>query len=546
MSDPPLPAARSTASVLPVADTPATPAQQEVDSGNKQYARRWLILAVVAIAQLMVVLDATIVNIALPSAQQSLGFANTDRQWVVTSYALAFGSLLLLGGKLGDLFGRKTIFIVGLIGFALASAVGGAAESFGMLVGARALQGVFGALLAPAALATLATTFADPRERSKAFGIFGAVAGGGSAVGLVLGGLLTEWLSWRWCLYVNLVFAAVAATGAVLLLRNTRADHRPRLDIPGTLLASAGLFCIVFGFSHAATGGWRDALTIGSIVLGVVLLTAFVVVQKRVTDPLLPLRIVLDRVRGTSYLAVGLSAIAIFAVFLFLTYYLQEVKGFSPIVTGLSFLPLSVAIVTSSTSANILLLPRLGPRPLVPTGMALGAVGMFLLARLSPTSSYAGGVLPSLIVLGLGFGIIFAPAISSATFGVARSDAGVASAMVNTMQQVGGSIGTALLSTLAASATASFARTHAGSGGQVLAAVHGYTTAFILSGSIFAVGAVLTAVLLPSGVLRRRITATEGSKQRSTFARPGSNVVLIPRRGYPGGEYRSPSRTDTQ
>ncbi len=467
------------------------------------HSRRWWILGVVALAQLMVVLDATIVNIALPSAQRALGFADTDRQWVVTAYALAFGSLLLLGGKLGDLFGRKNTFIVGLIGFALASALGGAAGSFGVLVGARALQGVFGALLAPAALATLTTTFTDPKERSKAFGVFGAVAGGGSAVGLVLGGFLTEWLSWRWCLYVNLVFAAVSVLGAVLLLQNSRGQQRPKLDIPGTLLASAGLFCLVFGFSRASTSGWSDPLTIGVLVLGAALLVGFVLAQHRVAAPLLPLRIVLDRVRGASYLAVGMSAVAVFAVFLFLTYYLQLVKGFSPIITGVSFLPLTAGIVTASTSANVVLLPRTGPRPLVAAGMSFGAIGMFLLARLTPGSGYAAGVLPSLLILGLGFGLIFAPAISSATYGVGGQDAGVASAMVNTMQQVGGSVGTALLSTVAASSTLSFARTHTGAGVQVLAAVHGFTTAFIVSGSIFVVGAVLTAVLLPSGVLHQ-------------------------------------------
>jgi len=480
------------------------------------HQRRWLVLGVVAVAQLMVVLDATIVNIALPSAQRALGFADTDRQWIVTSYALAFGSLLLLGGKIGDLFGRKNAFITGLVGFALASALGGAAQSFGVLVGARVLQGVFGALLAPAALSTLATTFTDPRERSKAFGVFGAVAGGGSAVGLVLGGLLTELLSWRWCLYVNLFFAAAAVVGAVLLLQGGKAQQRPHLDIPGTLLASTGLFCLVFGFSHASTSGWGDPLTEGILAAGAVLLVAFVLVQQRVASPLLPLRVVLDRVRGTCYLAVGLSAIAIFGVFLFLTFYLQQVKGFSPIVNGVSFLPLTACIVTASTSANILLLPRTGPRPLVAGGMVLGAVGMFLLARLTPGSGYAVNVLPSLLVLGLGFGLIFAPAISSATLGVAPRDAGVASAMVNTMQQVGGSIGTALLSTVAASTAASFARSHRGVGVAARAAVHGYTVAFSISGSIFVGGAILTAVLLPSGVLANPVAPAQGREGAAT------------------------------
>ena len=466
------------------------------------HTRRWLILAVVAVAQLMVVLDATIVNIALPSAQKALGFADTDRQWIVTAYALAFGSLLLLGGKLGDLYGRKKVFITGLAGFAVASAVGGASTSFGMLVSARALQGAFGALLAPAALSTLATTFTDPKERSKAFGIFGAVAGGGSAIGLVLGGLLTELLSWRWCLYVNLLFAAIAITGAVILLENRRAPQRPRLDFPGVLLASGGLFFIVFGFSRADTNGWGSSLTLASLIAGVVLLIGFVLTEQRVANPLLPIRVVTDRVRGTSYAAVGLSAIAIFGVFLFLTFYLQQVKGYSPIINGVSFLPLSACIVTASTSANILLLPRLGPRPLITTGMALGAVGMFLLSRLQPSSGYVVHVLPSLIILGFGFGLIFAPAISSATLGVDPRDSGVASAMVNTMQQVGGSIGTALLSTLAASSTASYMRSHSPSRSlAVVSAVHGYTTAFELSAAIFVAGCVMAFVLLPSGTL---------------------------------------------
>ncbi|MCW2779485.1 MAG: transporter [Frankiales bacterium] len=479
--------------------TTTAPATDE--AAQAAHDRRWLVLGVVAVAQLMVVLDATIVNIALPSAQRDLGFADTDRQWIVTSYALAFGSLLLLGGKLGDLFGRKKAFITGLVGFALASALGGAATSFGVLVGARALQGVFGALLAPAALSTLATTFTTPRERSKAFGIFGAVAGGGSAVGLVLGGLLTETLSWRWCLYVNLVFAAVAVVGAVSLLHDAKQEQHPKLDVPGTLLASAGLFSLVFGFSRAATSGWGDGVTLAVLAAGAVLLVAFVLLQQRVAAPLLPLRVVLDRVRGTCYLAVGMSAVAIFGVFLFLAFYLQEVKGFSPIVNGLAFLPLTACIVTASTSSNIVLLPRTGPRPLVTTGMVLGAVGMGLLSRLTPTSGYAAHVLPALMLLGLGFGLIFAPAISSATLGVDRRDAGVASAMVNTMQQVGGSIGTALLSTLAASSTASYARTHEGANVMVRSAVHGYTTAFTVSSLIFVAGAIVTVSLLPSGVL---------------------------------------------
>src|SRR6201987_2045201 len=288
--------------------------------------RRWLILIVVAIAQLMVVLDSTIVNIALPSAQRALGFPNSDRQWVVTAYALAFGSLLLVGGRLGDMFSRKRVFITGLVGFAVASALGGAATSFGMLVAARTLQGVFGAILAPAALGTLVSTFRDPRERGRAFGVFGSVAGGGGAVGLILGGVLPQYFSGRWTLYVNLIFAAIAIVGALTYMRSNRPETRPQIDWAGTVLASAGLFAIVFGFSHAELAGWTAALTIGSLAAGVILLTAFAFAESRVSHPLLPLRVIMDRTRGGAYVSVGLSGIAVFGVFLFLTYYLQQVK----------------------------------------------------------------------------------------------------------------------------------------------------------------------------------------------------------------------------
>ncbi len=466
---------------------------------NPHHDRRWLILGVIAIAQLMVVLDATIVNIALPSAQQDLGFGDDARQWVVTAYALAFGSLLLIGGRLGDLFGRKWAFIGGLIGFAVASAVGGAADSFGVLVAARAAQGVFGAVLAPSALGLLTTIFTDPAERGKAFGVFGAVAGGGAAVGLLLGGVLTEFLSWRWCLYVNLLFALPTAVFAFRLLVNEAQQDRPRLDLLGTATASAGLFALVYGFSNSETNSWGHPVTILMLAASVVLLTAFVVVERRVAHPLLPLRVITDRTRGGSYLAIGIAGIAMFAVFLFLTYYLQQTKGFSPIETGLAFLPMTAAIVATSTTVNIKLLVKVGPRPLMTLGMVLGALAMVWLAQLERGSSYAGHVLPSLLVMGVGMGSIFAPAFSSATFGVDRHDTGVASAMVNTMQQIGGSIGTALLSSIFASAVTSYSGSHARTP-QLMAdaAVHGYTVAFWVAAGVFAFGAVVIATLMRS------------------------------------------------
>jgi EmrB/QacA subfamily drug resistance transporter len=461
-----------------------------------QHSRRWWILALLGLAQLMVVLDATIVNIALPSAQHALGFSDDARQWIVTGYALAFGSLLLLGGRLGDLFGRRRTLIAGLLGFAVASAVGGAAGSFGVLVSARAAQGAFGALLAPAALSLLTTTFTDPSERGKAFGIYGAIAGGGGAIGLLLGGILTEYLSWRWCLYVNLALAVPAALGAAALLAGGAHARRPRIDWPGTVAASAGVFALVFGFSKAETLGWGDPVTAGLIAGGLVLLAAFVLIERRVARPLLPLRVVADRNRGGAYLAAGLVAIGMFGVFLFLTYYLQQTLGFSPVETGLAFLPMVGAIMLTATTSTAKLLPRFGARPLIPTGMALAAVGMVLLTGIGIDSTYASGVLPGLLVMGLGIGLVMAPAMNTATAGVAASDAGVASAMVNTAQQVGGSIGTALLSSIAAGAATSFVAT---GGAPQLAAVHSYTTAFWWTAAIFAVSAVATALLLRSG-----------------------------------------------
>jgi EmrB/QacA subfamily drug resistance transporter len=466
-------------------------------SVDPHHDRRWLILAVIGIAQLLVVLDVTIVNIALPSAQQDLGFSDDARQWIITAYALAFGSLLLLGGRIADLFGRKWTFIAGLIGFAAASALGGAAQSFGLLVGARALQGVFGAMLAPAALSLLATTFTDPAERGKAFGIFGAIAGAGGAFGLLLGGALTEVLDWRWCLYVSILFAVPAAIAGTRLLHHVPAPSRPRLDIPGTIVASSGLFALVFGMSRAQSEGWGAPITLAFLGAAAVLLVGFVALQRRVANPLLPLRVVTDRNRGGSFLAIGTAGAGIFGVFLFLTFYLQNTKGLSPLETGLAFLPMNFAIVLTATIVNTKVLIRTGPRPLVPTGMALAALGMVLLTRIGVDTGYASHVLPSLILIGLGFGLIVAPSFATATLGVPRHDSGVASAMVNTSQQVGGSIGTALLSTLAVSAAADYVVTN-GPGAQ--AAVEGYVTAFWWAAAIFAVGAVVCGALLRSDV----------------------------------------------
>ena len=462
--------------------------------------RRWLILGVICLAQLMVILDATIVNIALPSAQDELGFSDANRQWIVTAYALPFGTLLLLGGRLSDLFGRKAAFMTGLAGFAAASAVGGAAVDFTMLVAARTAQGVFGALLAPAALALLTTTFPEGKERGRAFGVFSAIAGAGGAIGLLLGGLLTEYLSWRWCMYVNLIFAGVAFVGAAFLLHNRRGKKRPKLDIPGLLSGSAGLFGIVFGLGTAERYSWTSPLVWGCLACGMVLLGVFVVLQNLVNHPLLPMRVILDRNRGGSYLAVLLIGMGMLGVLLLLTFYLQRSLGFSPVRAGVAFLPMVAAIVLAAIISTSVLLPRSGPKPLVAAGMAVASCGLYWLSNLQLTSTFAVDVLPPLLVIGFGFGLAMATAIQTATMGVASSDAGVASATVNTMQQVGGAVGTVLLNTIAGNAAGNYLAGRTPTP-EILAeaAVRGYTSAFVLGSVIFFGGAVICGSILRPG-----------------------------------------------
>jgi EmrB/QacA subfamily drug resistance transporter len=482
---------------------------------------RWLVLVVVSIAQLMVVLDATIVNIALPSAQASLGFGNSERQWVVTAYALAFGSLLLLGGRVGDIVGRKRTFLIALVAFAAASALGGASPSFAILVIARTLQGAAGAMLAPAALGTLVTTFQNPRDRGKAFGVFGTVAVGGGAVGLILGGILTQYLSWRWCMYVNVLFAAVAVVGALVYMNEVKPTIRPRIDLVGTVLAALGLFGVVFGFAQAQSDGWGSSVTTVSLALGLALLVLFVLVEQRVDQPLFPLRVVANRSRGMAFAAVGIAGLAMFGLFLFLTYYLQLVKHFSPVTSGLAFLPMIACIMISSNTSNIVTLPRFGPRIVITTGMVTAVVGLGYLSRINIHSSYAGAVLPALILMGLAMGMVMAPSMNTATAGVQPRDSGVAAALVSTMQQVGGSIGTAVMSTIAASVTTSYASAHAPVPGfDAVAATRGYATVFLASALVFATGGILAINLFPS---KARLAAMRESVTRdatTTIAKP--------------------------
>jgi len=477
-------------------------------------SRRWTALFFIALAQLMVVLDATIVNIALPSAQRALDISDGNRQWVITAYTLVFGGLLLFGGRIADLVGRKRTFLIGLIGFAGASALGGAAVNSGMLLGARALQGAFGALLAPSALSLLAVTFTQPRERAKAFGIYGAIAGGGSAVGLILGGVLTEYLNWRWALYVNVPIAIGAFIGAAAFVHvaSPPAGHqRARLDIPGAILVTAGLVSLVYGFTRAEAEGWSERGVIGLFVAAGLLLVAFVVVEALTRAPLLPLRVVLDRNRGGAYLAVGLAVIAMFGLFLFLTYYMQVVKGYSPVRSGLAFLPFTAGMITGSTQIAARLMHRVPARFLMVPGLIVAAIGMGLLTQLTVDSSFVGLILPAELLISLGLGSTMMPAMNLATTGVSPQDAGVASAMVNTAQQVGGSIGTALLNTIAATATTTYVVAHAhGNPAPALVAtgqVHGFTVAIWWGVGIILLAALLVAVLINGGKNRRTRSA---------------------------------------
>jgi EmrB/QacA subfamily drug resistance transporter len=427
--------------------------------------------------------------------------SDANRQWVITAYTLAFGGLLLLGGRIADLVGRKRTFVIGLIGFAAASALGGAAVGPSMLFGARALQGVFAAVLAPSALSLLTTTFTDPKERGKAFGIYGALAGSGAAVGFIVGGVLTEFLNWRWCLFVNIPIAVVAVTGALALLRDRPGHADVRLDVPGVVLGCGGLVALVYGFSEAQPRGWTDPLVLALFAAGVVLLGIFVWWQTRAPVPLLPLHIIRDRNRAGCFLTMMLAVIGMFGLFLFMTYYLQVILDYSPVQTGLAFLPLTATIVIGSTQISARLLPRVGPRMLMAPGMLLASGGMVILTQMTVHSQYTTEILPALLLMGLGMGLTFMPVFSTATAGVAPQDSGVTSATVNTSQQVGGSIGTALLNTIATSSSASWITSHLTDPTrreEIIreGIVHGYTVAIWVAAGIMLLAGVIAGLMV--------------------------------------------------
>lgn len=471
---------------------------------------RWRTLFVVAIAQLMIVLDSSIMNIAIPSAKVELGISDANQQWVITAYTLAFGSLLLLGGRIGDYMGRKKIFLIGLAGFAAASALGGVASNEGMLYASRALQGVFAALLAPAALAIISVTFTVPKERAKAFGVIGAISGGGAAIGLILGGALTEYFSWRWCLGVNTPIAIFAAVLAVKFVKESKAQGDNSYDIPGVFTATAGLFALTYGFHEAAVSGWSDTLTIGFLVAAVILLVIFVLIEKRVKNPLMPLRVVTDRNRGGSYLGSLVVGAGLFSMFLFLGLYLQVVLGYTPLRSGFAFLPFTFGIIIFAGVASQLL-PRFGPRALMVPGLIAASAGMLMISRITPETSYATHVLPALLIMSSGMALVFIPLTSTALHAVSSHDTGVASAMLNTSQQVGGSLGVALLNTVAATATTTYAAANAQLGEKLMpfAMTHGFTVAFKFSALLLFIGAIVLFFFINVG--KDSLVETEGA-----------------------------------
>ena len=458
--------------------------------------RQWTLL-IIATAQLMVVLDTTIMIIALPTAQHALSFSNADRQWVVTAYTLGFGGFLLLGGRISDIVGPKRTLMVGVLGFAVASALGGASQTTVMLIGARGLQGMFGALLAPSVLSLLTTTFTDPRERGRAFGVYASIAIAGAAFGLILGGFLTQYLSWRWCLYVNLPIAALVAIGAFAMIPKRSGRSGVRLDVPGVILGCGGLVALVFGLGEAATGGWGSLRVVGSLVAAVVLLASFVLVQAKVSGPLLPLRILANRNRGGSFLTIIFAVLGMYGTFLFLTYLLQTVDHFSPLKTGVAFLPLMIVNGLAATQLASRLMPYLRTRLLIVPGLVISAAAVALLTQLSPDSSYASHVLPAEILLGLGLGLALVPCISTATNNAEPRDVGITSATTNTSQQIGASIGTALLNSIAAIETSAYLSSHARSPNLLArATVHGFAVASASAAGSLLLGAIAGGILI--------------------------------------------------
>jgi EmrB/QacA subfamily drug resistance transporter len=483
--------------------------------------RRWLSLVIVLIAQLMVVLDATIVNIAMPSAQKALHIDDANRQWIVTAYTLAFGGLLLLGGRIADYAGRKRVFLIGLIGFGAASALGGFAQNEAMLFAARALQGAFGAILAPACLSIITVTFTDAKDRARAFGLWGAISGVGAAIGLLLGGVLTQYASWRWTLFVNIFIALITVALAVPFVRESKVQGNTKYDIPGTILSSIGIGALVFGFTEAAKdNSWTATSVLLSFGLAAVLLIAFVLVELRIDNPLLPMRVVLHRNRGGSFLTSIILGAGMLGMFLFMTYYFQQIQHYSPLKTGVYYLPFSGALIVTAGVCSALL-PRVGPRVIMTTGGLLSTGAMVWLTQLKADSSYGSMILPAFIMMAVGLGAVFVPLGNTSLSGVANHDAGVASAMLNTTQQVGGSLGVAVLNTVFTTTITNYGINHKVSPFDVGAQLHGYNIAFTISAILLGLSTLITFLMIRKdddpGVIELG-TAPEGESTSSAPA----------------------------
>ncbi|MGW4231363.1 MFS transporter [Streptomyces sp. NPDC004980] len=502
----------------------------------RRQGRPGIALTVIAACQLMVVLDATIVNIALPHIQDALSFSTTDLSWVLSAYTLTFGGLLLLGGRAGDILGRRRVFMTGILVFTVASLLGGLAQEPWQLLVARALQGVGGAIASPTSLALITTTFPEGPERNRAFGVFAAVSAGGGAIGLLTGGMLTEWLDWRWVLFVNVPIGVLIAVLAPMYISESE-KHPGRFDISGALTSTLGMASLVYGFIRASEEGWSDALTLSSFGAAVVLLAAFVLIESRVKEPITPLRMFADRNRAGTYLIMLSLAAAMFGMFFFIVLFVQNVLDYSPIESGLAFLPVTVAIIAGAGLSQRLL-PVLGPKPFMVVGSAITGLGLFWQTLISPDSSYVSGVLGPMLLFGFGMGLNFVTLTLTAVSGVAQHEAGAASGLLNASQQVGGSLGLSILVTVFGTASrneaekqlpsflaqatpeqkAEFARTHempAPWGHEVL--TQGIATAFTA-----AVAMVLLALLTAALVVRVRKSDLDALSGRSAAAGPGA------------------------
>jgi len=463
----------------------------------------WVVLVIICLAQFMVILDATIVNVALPSIQTDLGLSPSNLQWIINAYTLVFAGFLLLGGRMGDLLGRKRLFMIGLVIFTAASFLNGIAQTSGMLIGFRALQGLGAALISPAALSIISTTFAEGKERSRALGVWAAIAIGGSAVGLVLGGALTEWLSWRWIFFVNVPVGIIAFFAAARLVPESKDEHEHKgYDVGGAVTVTGGLMILVYGLVTGHQHGWTSATTIGSFLAAAVLLVAFVVIEMRSAEPLVRLSIFRVRSLTTANISMFLAFSGMFAMFYYNTQYIQEALGFGPLKAGLSFLPFTAGVMLSAGLASNFA-PRLGVRPVAVVGMVLTAIGLVLFAQMPVDGSYASDVLPGMLIASLGMGAIFMPLTLIATTGLKDEDQGLASGLFNTSQQVGGALGLAVLTTIAIGHTSAAALADPQNPDSLPSIVHGWHYAFY-GAAVFVVLSLIVFVAL----LRKRHVAT--------------------------------------